>query len=109
MKAWVVLATAAVSFAACALQAQERTASNDELREVGRRMFVEQGCYGCHTVEKFGTPIGPDLSHVGAMYSESFLKKWLRDPERHRPAHMPKLDLSDAEITALAAFLAALE
>jgi hypothetical protein len=50
-----------------------------------------------------------DGKGVGAMHSESALKRWLRDPERDRPAHMPKLDLSDAQITALAAFLAALE
>ena len=28
----------------------------------GEQAFVSQGCYGCHLVGKFGTPIGPDLS-----------------------------------------------
>lgn len=31
----------------------------------GRRVFQDQGCYGCHTVGKTGTPIGPDLAANG--------------------------------------------
>ena len=75
----------------------------------GSRLFTEQGCYGCHTVEKYGTPIAPDLSHVGAKYDRAYLTRWLRDPSAQRPtAHMPKIALSDAEAQALAAYLASL-
>ena len=79
--------------------------------EQGKRVFIEQGCHGCHTVQsqKLGTPIGPDLSHVGAKYSETYLRDWLRDPAHQRPAaHMPKLELTDPQIATLAAFLASL-
>ena len=77
--------------------------------EQGRREFMQQGCHGCHTVQRLGTPIGPDLSRIGAKYSESYLKAWLRDPAQQRPtAHMPKLELTDAQIAVLAAFLASL-
>lgn len=108
--AMVVIAMVGVALAAPALQAQERAASEDERRVQGRRMFMEQGCYGCQTVQKLGTPIGPDLSRVGAKYSESYLKHWLRDPALQRPAaHMPKLELTETQIAALAAFLASLE
>jgi cytochrome c oxidase subunit 2 len=75
----------------------------------GETLFHAQGCYGCHTVGKTGTPIGPDLSHVGAKYSETVLAQWLRDPASQKPtAHMPRLDLKDAEARALAAYLASL-
>ena len=75
----------------------------------GRRVFRDQGCYGCHLAEGMGTPIGPDLSRIGARRDQADLARWLRDPSGHRPgAHMPRLDLTDAEVRALAAYLASL-
>jgi cytochrome c oxidase subunit 2 len=78
-----------------------------ELR--GRALFQEHGCYGCHTISGTGTPIAPDLTHAGARYSEGELARLLRDPAIHRPgAHMPKLELTEPETRALAAYLASL-
>jgi mono/diheme cytochrome c family protein len=75
----------------------------------GKRLFTEQGCYGCHTIEKYGTPIAPDLSHVGAKYSRGYLMAWLRDPTAQKPtAHMPKIALSEVDAQALASYLASL-
>ena len=75
----------------------------------GERVFVEQGCNGCHMVGKTGTPIGPDLSHIGSRYSETYLQRWLRGPQQQKPtAHMPKIDLSEPDIRVLAAYLASL-
>jgi mono/diheme cytochrome c family protein len=77
--------------------------------ERGQAAFKENGCYGCHMIGKFGTPIGPDLSHVGRKYPPDYLTRWLRDPAAQRPtAHMPALELSDADIKALAAYLGSL-
>ena len=105
---WIVAGFIVVSVLGGALAAQQRAAAQDRA-EQGRRMFMEQGCHGCHTVQKMGSPIGPDLSHVGAKYSESYLKNWLRDPSQQRPAaHMPKLELTEPQIALLAAFLASL-
>jgi len=85
--------------------AQERSA----LIEQGKQLFFKQGCYGCHTIGKVGTPIGPDLSHVGAHYALPYLTGWLRDPaSQKRTAHMPKIDLAEDEIQALAAYLSSL-
>ncbi len=87
--------------AACA-HARETSAPVAE----GRRVFQDQGCYGCHAVGQTGTPIGPDLSHIGAKHNRSYLIGWLRDPSSQKPtAHMPKLTLTDAEVQALAAYL----
>ena len=75
----------------------------------GRRLFFDAGCYGCHIIGKAGTPIGPDLSQVGARLSHAYLARWLRDPESPRPAaHMPQLELSEEQIAALAAYLSSL-
>ena len=77
--------------------------------EQGKQYFMSNGCYGCHTVGRMGTPIGPDLSHVGAKYSLTYIQKWLRDPESQRPsAHMPALELSEVQVAALAAYLSSL-
>lgn len=81
-------------------------AQDQVLVAAGNRLFTEQGCYGCHRIGTFGTPIGPDLSRVGAKYAEADLVRWLSDPASQKPnAHMPKLELTSAEVTALAAFL----
>jgi mono/diheme cytochrome c family protein len=73
----------------------------------GQDVFREQGCYGCHTVGAAGTPIAPDLSRIGARLDEASLAAWLRNPALQRPtAHMPKLQLSETEVRALAAYLA---
>jgi mono/diheme cytochrome c family protein len=77
--------------------------------ERGQAAFKNNGCYGCHLIGKFGTPIGPELSRVGRKYGPEYLTRWLRDPALQRPnAHMPALELSDADIRALAAYLSTL-
>jgi mono/diheme cytochrome c family protein len=108
MKRWVspfALAAAALLLAIVPAGSQDGA----ELQKRGAQMFVSQGCYGCHQIGKLGTPIGPDLSRVGAKYSASYLSDWVRDPESVRPtAHMPKLALSPDDVRALAAYLASL-
>lgn len=75
----------------------------------GQGVFKDQGCYGCHTVGKTGTPIATDLSRIGAKHDEAYLGRWLRDPAQQKPRqHMPKLQLTEAEVQALAAYLGSL-
>ena len=99
-----VLLVTLMLLASCA-QAQDGRA----LVAQGRLVFRDQGCYGCHTAEGMGTPIGPDLSRIGAKRDQANLTGWLRDPFMQRPrAHMPKIELTEAEVQALAAYLASL-
>lgn len=99
-----VLVVSVVLLASCA-QAQDGRA----LVGQGRMVFRDQGCYGCHMAEGMGTPIGPDLSRIGAKRNEANLTRWLRDPAEQRPtAHMPKLQLTEVEVHALAAYLGSL-
>ena len=80
-----------------------------QLREQGKKLFFDHGCFGCHTVGTVGTMLGPDLSNVGAKNSLDFLMQWLRDPSSQKPkAHMPKLTLSEDDIRALAEYLSSL-
>ena len=90
--------------AACGIVARSQ---DPGLIEAGQRTFMKQGCSDCHTVGKVGTPIGPDLTHVGAKYRADYLERWLRGPSSLRPStHMPALELSDDDIKANAALLA---
>jgi mono/diheme cytochrome c family protein len=85
------------------------TQDNRALSAEGQRLFTEQGCYGCHMIEKYGTPIATDLSHAGSRYDLAYLTNWLRDPSVQKPtAHMPKIALTESEARALAAYLAGL-
>jgi len=102
---WRLGALVAVLLLASCAQAQE----GGELVARGRAVFQDQGCYGCHTVGPTGTPIASDLSRIGARRDSTSLAAWLRDPALQRPtAHMPKLELSEVEVRALAAFLGSL-
>ena len=77
--------------------------------DAGKRYFMDSGCYGCHTIGKMGTPIGPDLSKVGTKYSHAYIERWLKDPSAQRPsAHMPALELSEQQVKSLTAFLSSL-
>ena len=78
-------------------------------RGAGQAVFRDHGCFGCHTIGAVGTPIAPDLSHIGAKRDRVYLTRWLMDPSMQRPtAHMPKIELSESEVQALAGYLASL-
>lgn len=81
----------------------------DTLASRGKRLFTEQGCYGCHMIGKMGTPIATDLSQIGTRYTEAYLHQWLREPQQQKPrAHMPKIEMAERDARALAAYLASL-
>lgn len=76
----------------------------------GRQLFVTKGCTGCHRHAAINASGGfamdgpPDLSHYEP--DPPFVRAWLRDPQAiRRGTPMPNLNLSDAEIEALIAFL----
>jgi len=108
-RVWRVVPLLVVLFAFGPAQAQA-PAPDAALVLKGEGLFKEQGCYGCHTVGKFGTQgIAPDLSHVGAKHDVGYLTRWLKDPASQKPtAHMPKIGLRDDEAKALAAYLGSL-
>jgi cytochrome c2 len=98
------LALLAAAVAACTV-----AAAQEGPRERGKQLFTEQGCYGCHIIEKYGTPIATDLSHIGSKYNVEQLTGWLRDPAAQKPtAHMPKIAMSEKEAQALAVYLGSL-
>jgi mono/diheme cytochrome c family protein len=97
----LTLLLGAIGLMTCCAQAQDRGE--------GQTVFRDQGCFGCHTIGAMGTPIAPDLSHIGVKRDRAYLTRWLREPSMQRPtAHMPKIQLSESEVQALAAYLGSL-
>lgn len=81
---------------------------------------ANHSCVACHAIEgiSFGV-LGPNLTHVGSRTTlaggilsntSEDLARWLRDPPGEKPGSlMPNIGLTEAEITALVAFLQSLE
>src|SRR5690349_3903507 len=76
----------------------------------GQALFVAKGCVTCHLhrdVEGSGrVAVGPELT--GRRWPAEYLQRFLKDPSIgpvYGDARMPNLDLKDAEVTALIAFL----
>ena len=91
------------------LLASPALAQSPDAVQRGEAAFKNNGCYGCHLIGKFGTPIGPELTHVGRKFEPEYLARWLRDPSLQRPsAHMPKLELTEEDVQALAIYLGSL-
>ena len=78
--------------------------------EMGEILFQAKGCTTCHHHEAVtrvqAKRIGPNLTNHKV--TAEFLRIWLHDPAQIRPeTYMPNLQLADAEIEALIAFLVA--
>ena len=93
------------------------------LVQQGATLFANGACVTCHTVrgtQAAGT-IGPELTHFGSRKSIAAntlpkdpeglnLKRWLRNPQAVKPGNlMPNLNLSEADIEAIAAYLETLD
>lgn len=69
-----------------------------------------QVCTACHSINGQGGQVGPALDDIGVKRDVEFLTKWLKDPTQVKAdSKMPKLPLSDKEISELTAFLASLK
>ena len=75
----------------------------------GLATFMKNGCHSCHVIGKVGSPLAPDLSHIGREHGAEYLRQWLWDPRSVRPSdHMPALELTEADIDILAVYLSTL-
>jgi len=75
----------------------------------GRPRSFEQNCVMCHAINGRGGNAGPSLDGVGDRFDEVYLTRWLHDPGAVKPGTaMPKLPLSDAQITELTTYLSTL-
>ena len=74
----------------------------------GAHLVDRYECRKCHRLGDSGALKAPDLNGVAQRLDEVTLRKWLEDPRAIKNnAAMPNFRLSDAEITALLAYLQA--
>jgi nitric oxide reductase subunit C len=77
---------------------------------LGNKVWHANNCINCHTLFGEGAYYAPDLTKITKLRGEVYLKAYLRDPskfydeQKHRRL-MPRQDLSEADISALIAFL----
>ncbi|MDA1088316.1 MAG: c-type cytochrome [Verrucomicrobia bacterium] len=76
---------------------------------VGRQLFEEKGCVGCHKVGGKGGDVGPPIDDVATRRDAEWIVAHFRDPQALSPGTvMPKFDLTEHEIRALTEFLLSL-
>jgi len=119
----VVTVVSSANFAGWAKnQAKDAVAPADPDAQAGQQVFAAGACVGCHTIRGLPQAVGvsgPDLTHVaGRPYlaggilanTEHNLGRWLADPPGVKPGSlMPNLDLSQADIDVLVAYLQTLK
>lgn len=73
---------------------------------VDRPKVYNQMCIACHALQGQGGTVGPALDGIGDRKSYDDLVAWLKDPQAVKPGSlMPKLPLSETDVSELAAFL----
>ena len=85
----------------------------------GKKLFVDHACNACHSVGNEGTArTGPNLAGVLQRRQRSWVKRWLKNPDKMRNdpiiqkmdskyhSSMPNLGLSASDIEDLLAYLA---
>lgn len=95
----------------------------DPATKAGKDVFENNACVGCHTIvgTKGSGRIGPELTHIASKpnvagvaslspVNVENLKKWITNPAANKPGTpMPLVPLSEADLDALAKFLATLK
>ncbi len=86
--------------------------SRAEFIKLGARVYQEQDCSNCHTINGVGSPIGPDLAGLAERRTLSWIHKYLEDPLLIKPdSAMPGYlgTLTHEEIESVSLYLMSLE
>lgn len=86
----------------------EAAKSQAELIAYGRKLYRQEGCWGCHQLDGEGGKVGPDLTIEGTRgRSDAWLVGHFKDPGAYTPGSMmfSFKQLTDEQLRALTAFL----
>ncbi len=103
------------------VSAQTQPAFVSDSAAAGRKIFETTACINCHKIS--GTiangRFGPDLTHLmsrdtiasgAAPNTRENLKQWIHDPDSIKPGSlMPAMNLSDADLESVTAYLESLK
>jgi mono/diheme cytochrome c family protein/predicted nuclease with TOPRIM domain len=80
-----------------------------ELAAQGEKLYWEKyPCFTCHQIQGKvgGAAVGPDLTDAWKRLNPDWMVQWIKNPQAFEPTTiMPNLGLSDAEATAIVAYL----
>lgn len=107
---------AAVVLVLGAVLAASRVEAAEDADARGKRLYTENRCTMCHSVDGKGNPKGPQ-DGVGARLTPAELRKWLLEPKvmaaRAKAARKPPMPnfeiLKREDLDALVAYLATLK
>ncbi|MGO9259980.1 MAG: cytochrome b N-terminal domain-containing protein [Bryobacteraceae bacterium] len=72
----------------------------------GIAYFRQENCISCHVIGAHGSAIGPDLTQTAIHKDAAWMIQHFKRPSAMRPgSSMPPIQLSDAQLNSLAAFL----
>jgi nitric oxide reductase subunit C len=85
-------------------------AAIDERVIAGKHVWHRENCTNCHTLLGEGAYYAPDLTKIATQRGAPYLREFLKDPSKFYSEErdgrlMPTLDLSDADIDNVIAFL----
>jgi ubiquinol-cytochrome c reductase cytochrome b subunit len=81
-----------------------RQLSPEELAGIG--YFRQENCTSCHSVGDGGAKVGPDLAKTSIRKNAAWMIQHFKNPSKMVPGtSMPPIQLSDAQLNALSAFL----
>lgn len=92
-----------LAISSCAL-AETAAAAGDPGQ--GRETFEKRGCRICHSIDRTGGAVGPDLTQVTVRRTDEWLAAWLKDPPSLlKDTDMPSVPWkSENEISGLIAY-----
>jgi len=88
--------------------ANETTSSSQSANNVedGEVLFKKFGCQGCHSLNKVGGNVGPELDTVIDVKGEEFFKQKLLNPQfNNSSSPMPRMPLNEKQIMSIAGYL----
>lgn len=92
--------------------AEPETTDMSEPIAFGKDVYNFKGCSGCHKIAGMGGDLGPDLTNQGNIISHDaeWHKRHFMDPQSVvLGSTMPKIELTENELSALTAFMLSLK
>lgn len=74
---------------------------------LGKKVWEDNNCIGCHTLLGEGAYFAPELGNVYTRRGPDFIRTWMQIQPTGTPGRrqMPQFNLSDEELDAIVAFL----
>lgn len=74
---------------------------------LGKKVWEDNNCIGCHTIMGEGAYFAPELGNVYERRGPDFIKAWIKAMPTNAPGRrqMPQFNLSEEELDAMVAFL----